>query len=296
MDCPLCGAFNSPTNKKCSLCDTELVTELPEIVEVATPYQAVQPIELPPSDTTSNIAWKKVGLFFIALFTAFIPWLLNLDLLQTPENVKQSRQQFAVLQTEYLAEQAKWDRQKIKILEAMENHKNDAYISKEPLSFNNIPQEILFSYLMQEGQFLKKEFKHTTITPLFETNTCNSFRILISKYRNPFKLLGMIVALEIEVKQTSERLNVAFTQLRCGSRILPNHLAWKYFEKELCALRCFESFVGGIKDFSISTTNHTSNEVSKPLNYPQHTISWNYNHNSFIPNSAEVANNVDNRS
>lgn len=153
------------------------------------------------------------------------------DLFADPEDVVLSREHYFELTHNYYEKKEKWDTKKSELIAKIFSSPPNSLKNKE-LWINNIPLEVVYAYLSEEVTFNTTRFNDVALYP-----SDNGRGLILSKYEHnvwPFRIL---LSLEIELINEAGTLEVKFHQLRRGTRIIPEGLAWVYFGPELQALR-----------------------------------------------------------
>lgn len=242
MLCKDCGTEISAITAQCPLCGNHSKGRKTSMQKDLVILDAVEV-------TSFQISWLKVFFFVTILIVIALPWLLMHSFFVVPDEVGQSRRDFANLKHQYMAHEKSWDQQKNEILSLLQSHDNNSDITKDPQNFHNLPYEVVLSYILDDLGFRNKSFKDCTLYPVFKRN---QVRFILSKPEKDVWPLKVISSLEIAVNSSKEGVEFSFLRLRRGSKEIPINLAWNYFGPELQQLRSLEGFVGGVRDLCFS--------------------------------------------
>lgn len=270
MRCSLCGAENPDAANRCQLCDTALVRD-----EVETPSsEAPSHIALGTADISHvSIRWSRLTQALALLAFLALPWLMMSDLFQTPPDVQQGIEQFQVVKARYFAEQERWDAQKDQVLKVMARHYQDHDLAKDAIPIEDIPFEVLLSYLVDEVNLLSANNDDLVIYPVIDGHDP---RLLISKEDRSLWPFRIALSLELMLDQDANGIHVKFLRLRRGSRSENSELAWNYFGPELQQLRKLESYAGGVRQLLLYRKDA---EIAADTSSTY--VSWQYQHQAF---------------
>ncbi|MCH1429172.1 MAG: hypothetical protein GWP59_04150 [Chlamydiales bacterium] len=284
MKCPLCNATNDLTATICHLCGEELSesesTQTAETPTIKKTTVSIESVDI----TKSKLSKKKLTTAIAALVLFCVPWVFMSDLLFSPWETMQSRNNFQSAVTQYSSNANKWDKQKEDILLQMKNQRLNKEIGKEQLQYNYLPIEVVLSFISNDLGFGKGALKDSTLFLDPEDDSLSTF--ILSKYEEGSWPLNILLSLRVKLDSSQNTTQVNFLDFKRGKRKVSVDLAWDYFTPELQALRLLESYYGGIHNFKI-----TKSQQRKAVNLPsnsQFQVTWNYSHPNFFPERLPV--------
>jgi len=236
MECPLCGAHIPEGNLRCQLCDTLVTPQKPKGHDE---YVLIGTVDV----TKPRLCRRKLTIAAVALSLLFIPWLLMADLFVVPHDVKVSRRSFDKIVNSYNEDKSQWHEHKEQVLLSMQPKKLEEQISREKLSFDEVPLETVVAFFEDNLAFTEKYFNHVKFFP---SKDLRSTTFLISKNQKGVWRLNIMLSLEVRLSFDDGKLQVLFQRLRRGKRDVSPKLAWIYFGPELEAFRKLEGALGGI--------------------------------------------------
>lgn len=228
--CRICHTENAKDASACSLCNTEFERQMPRASEREASGTSR-------ASTLATAIWRRrTPLLFAALLACILVPLLSMrDLVATPSEVAATRVGFATLTASYEGKKAAWDEQKTQILLMLKRQRVATDLAKSDLSLDQIPFEVLLSYLNQHMDSLGAD---VAIYPSQQGT------LILSKPENSLIMLSLEMRL-------SDKGQISFASLKRGQREISPTLAWTYFGAELSKLRALEMFQGGLKNLRI---------------------------------------------
>lgn len=272
MRCPLCGADNLGSTKRCALCDTPLRKYR---ASVSTEEQESQHIALETLDASRvSIQWHRIVIAFVLLAITLWPWLLFKDFLEKPGDVEETRSNFLAAKQRYFTDRDRWNGQKDQVLKVMSQHSRDFDPNKIPIALSAIPMEVLIAYLADDLALTTQEEKDFCIFPVSDSHET---RILLSKVDRSLWPFSIYVSMDVVISNEGSRCEARCIRFRKGSQEQSPEWAWTFFSRELQALRRLESYAGGIRQFLVHRTLSETGEMEQTY------LSWEYMHSSFGP-------------
>ncbi len=274
MDCPICGAANSPSQTLCELCDSELVPfgsedEDFEIDEVNGTLSDTQKI---PSASTKKIAIFACTLLILLFTTTFF---LISDMLTVPDEVKVSREEFFSLKHSYSLEKGLWKDKKNQILRVMSLYGNDDGVTDDVVLFEGVALEVLLAFLDDDLDLLKR-YPNLAVYPQFYSESSSLY--LSKPESNNWLPFPVLLSLKVNLIFENEALHIEFAELKKGSELLPTSLARVFFSQELQVLRRLEQYGRGVK--ALQWRKSSSQEGV--ANVDTSTVSWKYRNKTFL--------------
>lgn len=269
MLCPLCGAKNLGTLKRCQLCDAPL-KQKGEYSGEASGHIALDSVDA----SRMTISWSRVFAALSLLAFVLLPCFMLKDLLEVPSDVQTSREGFNRAKKSYFTNREHWDQQKDQVLQMMARHSNQLDSTKQPLTLSKIPAELIISYLVDE---LSLGIKDQSFT-LFPIQKGSESYFILSKFSRGLWPLKIPVSMDILVESQEEGLEVRCVRLRRGTRSESPEWAWDFFSPELSALRRLESYVGGVRNFLVH--HHSQETPNKQEGTTE--LSWDYQHKKLL--------------
>lgn len=179
---------------------------------------------------------KNFFIIFIICIGIVCHWLMSSELFDIPEEVQQTRLEFAKAKEKYILRAPYWD--------AKLRHFKDIALEELALGeqafldlVQEAPGELFVSFLLRNLHLSLDRLEETTAFP----RQGSTFSVVVSKPEAGIWPLKIMLSIEIEIKYSAEKFSLAISRLRRGSQDIALNLAWAYFGPELETLRAFES-------------------------------------------------------
>ena len=262
MKCPLCNATNDLTATICHLCGEELSesesTQTAETPTIKKTTVSIESVDI----TKSKLSKKKLTTAIAALVLFCVPWVFMSDLLFSPWETMQSRNNFQSAVTQYSSNANKWDKQKEDILLQMKNQRLNKEIGKEQLQYNYLPIEVVLSFISNDLGFGKGALKDSTLFLDPEDDSLSTF--ILSKYEEGSWPLNILLSLRVKLDSSQNTTQVNFLDFKRGKRKVSVDLAWITLPQN-CKLYGYLKAIMGV----FTTLKSLSLSKEKLLIYPQ---------------------------